>query len=229
MTQHTAIMTESRKRQQKSRWSIVTRGRVSYLLRKCQYGRERRARKKYSRCSILHWIGPEPDTVIVVSTHSVMYADYFHISPGSGSKGKFCRFRASQVEFQAGYATEFAWMLCRKGEARDIPAGTVGERDKSLDHETMVSRTAVDGWESRGTAVVCTVCLYYCRLTENQYGRCIVRKNEKEEIICDNYGIVTALALDSIVSVSFEIVLNVTRFFPRYRMTDRKGTDVKEV
>ncbi|HJC42267.1 MAG TPA: hypothetical protein H9756_01060 [Candidatus Mediterraneibacter gallistercoris] len=56
-----------------------------------------------------------------------------------------------------------------------------------------------------------------------------MRKNEKEEIICDNYGIVTALALDSIVSVSFEIVLNVTRFFPRYRMTDRKGTDVKEV
>ena len=76
---------------------------------------------------------------------------------------------------------------------------------------------------------VCPVCFHHCRLQDGQYGRCRARKNKEGRIICDNYGIVTALALDSIVSVSFEIVLNVTRFFPRYRMTDRKGTDVKEV
>ena len=28
-----------------------------------------------------------PDTLIVTSPHSVMYADYFHISPGSGATG----------------------------------------------------------------------------------------------------------------------------------------------
>ena len=30
-----------------------------------------------------------PDTIIITSPHSVMYADYFHISPGTGSAGDF--------------------------------------------------------------------------------------------------------------------------------------------
>ena len=29
----------------------------------------------------------DPDTVIVISPHSVMYADYFHISPEQGRRG----------------------------------------------------------------------------------------------------------------------------------------------
>ena len=29
----------------------------------------------------------QPDTVIVTSPHSVMYADYFHISPCAGANG----------------------------------------------------------------------------------------------------------------------------------------------
>ena len=80
----------------------------------------------------------KPDTVVVISPHSVMYADYFHISPGNGAKGNFARFRAPQVKFQADYDTEFVQMLCQEAEARDIPAGTLGERDKSLDHGTMI-------------------------------------------------------------------------------------------
>ncbi|MBR6914379.1 MAG: AmmeMemoRadiSam system protein A, partial [Treponema sp.] len=36
--------------------------------------------------------GIRPDTVIISSPHSVMYADYFHISPGSGAEGSFSRF-----------------------------------------------------------------------------------------------------------------------------------------
>ena len=35
----------------------------------------------------------KPDTVVVISPHSVMYADYFHISPGKGTTGNFARFR----------------------------------------------------------------------------------------------------------------------------------------
>ena len=29
----------------------------------------------------------KPDTVVVISPHAVMYADYFHIVPGAGQKG----------------------------------------------------------------------------------------------------------------------------------------------
>ena len=80
----------------------------------------------------------KPDTVVITSPHSVMYADYFHISPGKGARGNFARFRAPQEEFQAEYDTEFVRVLSQEAEARDIPAGTLGERDKSLDHGTMV-------------------------------------------------------------------------------------------
>ena len=79
-----------------------------------------------------------PDTVIVVSPHSVMYADYFHISPGTGAKGDFGQFRALQVKFRVDYDTEFVKVLVQEAEARDIPAGTLGEREKRLDHGTMV-------------------------------------------------------------------------------------------
>lgn len=79
-----------------------------------------------------------PDTVIVVSPHSVMYADYFHISPGTGAKGDFGQFRAPQVKFCVDYDTEFVKVLVQEAEARDIPAGTLGEREKRLDHGTMV-------------------------------------------------------------------------------------------
>lgn len=79
-----------------------------------------------------------PDTVVVLSPHSVMYADYFHISPGPGAKGSFARFRAPEVRFSVTYDSEFVEELCREAEARDVPAGTLGERDKSLDHGTMV-------------------------------------------------------------------------------------------
>ena len=29
----------------------------------------------------------KPETVVVLSPHSAMYADYFHISPGKGGRG----------------------------------------------------------------------------------------------------------------------------------------------
>lgn len=54
------------------------------------------------------------------------------------------------------------------------------------------------GAENTGTTAVCRVCPHHCRLTDGQYGRCGARKNDKGKIICDNYGKVTALALDPI-------------------------------
>ena len=39
----------------------------------------------------------KPETIIVTSPHSVMYSDYFHISPGRKAKGSFSNFRAPQV------------------------------------------------------------------------------------------------------------------------------------
>ena len=35
-----------------------------------------------------------PETIVITSPHSVMYADYFHISPGSSASGSFAGFGA---------------------------------------------------------------------------------------------------------------------------------------
>lgn len=45
---------------------------------------------------------------------------------------------------------------------------------------------------------VCQVCMHHCALEPGQTGLCRARKNEDGEIICENYGWITALALDPI-------------------------------
>ena len=79
-----------------------------------------------------------PDTIIISSPHSVMYADYFHISPGTGSAGDFARFGAPQVSFDVDYDTEFVERLEKLLKQNKFPAGTQGERERELDHGTMV-------------------------------------------------------------------------------------------
>ncbi|MCR4730266.1 MAG: AmmeMemoRadiSam system protein A [Saccharofermentans sp.] len=79
-----------------------------------------------------------PDTIIITSPHSVMYADYFHISPGTGSAGDFARFGAPQVSFDVDYDTEFVARLEKILKQNKFPAGTQGERERELDHGTMV-------------------------------------------------------------------------------------------
>ena len=79
-----------------------------------------------------------PETIIISSPHSVMYLDYFHISPGEGAKGSFAQFRAPQVSFDEKYDTELVDEISRIAGQSGIPAGTLGEREKDLDHGTMV-------------------------------------------------------------------------------------------
>ena len=79
-----------------------------------------------------------PDTIVVTSPHAVMYADYFHISPGDGAKGSFARFGAPEVRFSETYDTELVESICRLADEAGLPVGTLGERDAALDHGTMV-------------------------------------------------------------------------------------------
>jgi AmmeMemoRadiSam system protein B len=80
----------------------------------------------------------KPDTLIVTSPHSVMYSDYIHISPGMRARGDFGEFGAPDVAFDAEYDSEFVRELSKLAEEEDIPAGTLGEKKKTLDHGTMV-------------------------------------------------------------------------------------------
>lgn len=80
----------------------------------------------------------QPETIVLLSPHQTMYADYFHISPGQGAKGDFRQFGAGQVSMEISYDTEFVQALCKAAEAAGLQAGTLGERERKLDHGTMV-------------------------------------------------------------------------------------------
>ena len=49
----------------------------------------------------------KPETIVLISPHQIMYADYFHISPGKGAKGDFSQFRAGRVKMEVSYDTQF--------------------------------------------------------------------------------------------------------------------------
>ncbi len=80
----------------------------------------------------------KPETIVISSPHAVMYADYFHISPGRSAGGSFARFHAPQVRFREAYDTELVKALERIADTNGFPAGTQGQRDPELDHGVMV-------------------------------------------------------------------------------------------
>lgn len=80
----------------------------------------------------------KPDTIILTSPHSVMYSDYFHISPGLSAKGDLAQFRAPHTSVSVQYDTEFVSALEKEAEKEGLRAGTQGEKDTALDHATVV-------------------------------------------------------------------------------------------
>ena len=80
----------------------------------------------------------DPETIVLLSPHSVMYADYFHISPGIAAKGDMRQFHAPQVKIRAEYDSDFSVALAKAASAEGFPAGTMGERNAELDHGTVI-------------------------------------------------------------------------------------------
>lgn len=79
-----------------------------------------------------------PETIVLLSPHQTLYADYFHISPGQGARGDFGQFRAGRTSMKVSYDTEFVRVLCEAAQEAGLQAGTLGERERKLDHGTMV-------------------------------------------------------------------------------------------
>lgn len=80
----------------------------------------------------------KPETIIISSPHSVMYYDWFHISPRKGAVGSFADFGAPEVTFNEEYDAELVKLIERLAAKEGVPAGTQGEQDPALDHGTMV-------------------------------------------------------------------------------------------
>ena len=80
----------------------------------------------------------KPETILISSPHATMYADYFHLSPGREAEGSFAQFHAPQVRFLEAYDEALVRAVERMAKENRFPAGTMGQREKALDHGTMV-------------------------------------------------------------------------------------------
>ena len=83
----------------------------------------------------------KPETIVLLSPHQTMYADYFHISPGRSAKGDFGQFRAPQVRMEVSYDTAFVEHLGALAGSKGLQAGTLGERERKLDHKSGAKRS----------------------------------------------------------------------------------------
>jgi len=80
----------------------------------------------------------EPEVLIVTSPHTVMYADYFHISPGKGAAGDMSSFGAPRTRLMAEYDADLRREVIWQAEAAGLRAGTLGEKSPALDHGTFL-------------------------------------------------------------------------------------------
>ena len=79
-----------------------------------------------------------PEVLILASPHAVMYADYFHISPGRGGKGDLSAFRAPGVRIETLYDEALRDEIIQRAEAAGLAAGTLGEKSPALDHGSVI-------------------------------------------------------------------------------------------
>ena len=61
-----------------------------------------------------------PETIIITSPHSIMYSDYFHISPGEAATGSMAQFRAPQVALTIDYDVDFVRKLSADAMAENF-------------------------------------------------------------------------------------------------------------
>ena len=123
------------------------------------------------------------ETVVIISPHAQMYADYFHVSPGSGAHGDMRRFGARDVDVEAVYDEEFARALEFACESTGFPAGAQGERDKSLDHGTSIPVRFINEAFYKGSRIGLTAGSADCR-TAPEGGHCHSDAAPDEGAIC---------------------------------------------
>jgi len=119
-----------------------------------------------------------PETLIFISPHSVIYADYIHISPGKGASGNLSVFGAGKIAFDKKYDAEFVKALCRNAQLAGIEAGTLGERDERLDHGVMVPLYFTDQYDIKPDIMRISIS-GLSAITHYRFGLCI-RKTAEE-------------------------------------------------
>jgi AmmeMemoRadiSam system protein A len=79
-----------------------------------------------------------PETIIFITPHNVLYADYFHISPGASASGGFSSFNDHKTKLTAQYDKALAAEITNIAKSKGIHAGNLGEKNAELDHGVTV-------------------------------------------------------------------------------------------
>ena len=80
----------------------------------------------------------QPDTIIFITPHGVIYDDHFHISPGDRAKGTCEQFGTKHVKLELTYDPNFAVAAAHISNKYGVPVKTMGERNAPLDYGVMV-------------------------------------------------------------------------------------------
>lgn len=80
----------------------------------------------------------QPETILIVTPHATMYTDYIHLSPGNRASGNLRAFGEDTVSINIKYDTELVSMIEELAGEKGIPAGTLGEKQKAIDHGALV-------------------------------------------------------------------------------------------
>jgi AmmeMemoRadiSam system protein A len=79
-----------------------------------------------------------PEAIVITTPHIIAYYDYFHIAPGSGGRGDMHQFRAPQASLSVSYDNLLREAIIDEAEKAGLAAGTLGERDPSIDHASFI-------------------------------------------------------------------------------------------
>lgn len=127
----------------------------------------------------------EPDTIIVITPHSTLYSDYYHISPGANASGSFKDFGADQVAMTVEYDHGLAESIVSFCDIDKIPAGFKGERHKALDHATLVPLYFI-GKQYKNFKIVRISLSGMPYLNHYQFGKCIksaIDKSNRKTVV----------------------------------------------
>ena len=119
-----------------------------------------------------------PETIVVTTPHSILYADYFHISPGLKAEGDLRQFGVQNMILEANYDKEFVKKLEKNAQEELISAGTLGERNPGIDHGTLIPLKFINEFWTSYKLV--RIGLSGERLTVHyQFGKCIAKTAEQ--------------------------------------------------
>jgi len=122
----------------------------------------------------------KPDTIIIISPHSNMYADYFHISPEENASGNMGKYGAKDVSFNVKYDTELAEKISYVCNKEEINAGGLGKSKPELDFGTMVPLHFIDKYYKDYQLVRISI-TDFSPLVHYNFGRCIQKACSKSK------------------------------------------------